>query len=165
MLSADEPPLNDLSDEQIQKLLGEIAPKVKELMEGVTLAIDYYKEGGYDRETWNRICDGLAHEAMNLMMALSAPAHPYLARDCERAVREAPGISPREGGMREALQQQVARGLLMSVVTVDRQTMVEPEEPATRAPEHRATPVLARLVRGFLSARTARPGTGGARRC
>ncbi|MCX4850429.1 hypothetical protein [Streptomyces sp. NBC_00893] len=42
MLSADEPPLGDLSDEQIQKLLGEIAPKVKELMEGVTLAIDYY---------------------------------------------------------------------------------------------------------------------------
>ncbi|MFD7058331.1 hypothetical protein [Streptomyces sp. NPDC059906] len=28
MLSADEPPLNDLTDEQIQKLLGEVAPKV-----------------------------------------------------------------------------------------------------------------------------------------
>lgn len=121
MLSADEPPLNDLSDEQIQKFLGEVAPKVKELMEGVTLAIDYYKEGGYDRETWDRICDGLAHEAMNLMMALSATAHPYLARECERAVREAAGITPREGGMREALQQQVAKGL-------GRQTMVEPEE-------------------------------------
>lgn len=36
MLSADEPPLNDLNDEQIQKLLGEVAPKVKALMEGVT---------------------------------------------------------------------------------------------------------------------------------
>ncbi|MFF2063175.1 hypothetical protein ACFVWZ_15465 [Streptomyces sp. NPDC058200] len=128
MLSADEPPPNDLSDEQIQKLLGEVAPKVKELMEGVTLAIDYYKEGGYDRETWNRICDGLSHEAMNLMMALSAPAHPYLARNCERAVREAAGITPREDGMREALQQQVAKGLLMSVLTVGQQMMVEPEE-------------------------------------
>ncbi|MFD5140599.1 hypothetical protein ACFWMX_30885 [Streptomyces sp. NPDC058378] len=134
MLSADEPPLNDLNDVQIQKLLGEVAPKVKELMEGVTLAIDYYKEGGYDRETWNRICDGLAHEAMNLMMALSAPAHPYLAVDCERAVREAAGITPREGGMREALQQQVAKGLLMSVLTVGRQTMVEPEEWADELP-------------------------------
>jgi hypothetical protein len=30
--------------------------------------------------------------------------------------------------MREALQQQVAKGLLMSVLTVGRQTMVEPEE-------------------------------------
>lgn len=50
MLSADEPPLNDLHDEQIQKLLGETTPKVKELMEGVTLASDY-KKGGYDRET------------------------------------------------------------------------------------------------------------------
>ncbi|MFC5724920.1 hypothetical protein ACFP1Z_32715 [Streptomyces gamaensis] len=128
MLSADEPPLNDVSDEQIQKFLGEMAPKVKELMEGVTLAIDYYKEGGYDREAWNRLCDGLAHEAMNLMMALSSPAYPYLARDCERAVREAAGITPREGGMREALQQQVGKGLLMSVLTVGRQTMVEPEE-------------------------------------
>ncbi|OEJ28911.1 hypothetical protein AS594_35310 [Streptomyces agglomeratus] len=97
-------------------------------MEGVTLAIDYYKEGGYDRETWNRICDGLAHEAMNLMMALSAPAHPYLTRDCEQAVREAAGITPREGGMREALQPQVGKGLLMSVLTVGRQTMVEPDE-------------------------------------
>ncbi|MFJ2021207.1 hypothetical protein [Streptomyces nodosus] len=76
MLSADEPPLNDLSDEPVQKLLGEIAPKVKELMEGGTLAIDHYWEGGHDRETWNRICDGLAHGAMNLMMALSTPAHP-----------------------------------------------------------------------------------------
>jgi hypothetical protein len=55
MLSADEQSLNDLTDEQIQKLLGEVAPKVKELMEGVTLAIDYYKAGGYDRETWNRL--------------------------------------------------------------------------------------------------------------
>jgi hypothetical protein len=44
MLSADGPPLNDLNDEQIQKLLGEVAPKVRELMEGATLAIDYYKE-------------------------------------------------------------------------------------------------------------------------
>lgn len=110
--------MNDLNDEQIQKLLVEVAPNVKELMEGVTLAIDYYKEGGYDRETWNRICDGLAHEAMNLMMALSAPAHPHLARDCERAVRKAAGITPRESGIREALQQQVAKGLLMSVLTV-----------------------------------------------
>ena len=55
------PPLNDLSDEQVQKLLGEVAPKVKELMEGVALAMDYYKEGGYDRGTWSRICDGLHH--------------------------------------------------------------------------------------------------------
>lgn len=30
--------------------------------------------------------------------------------------------------MRETLQQQVAKGLLMSVLTVGRQTMVEPEE-------------------------------------
>ncbi|MGW5114335.1 hypothetical protein ACWEQ8_02600 [Streptomyces noursei] len=96
--------------EQIQKLQDEIVPKVKELMEGVTLAIDHYKEGGYGREMWNRICDGHAHEAMNLMMALSAPAHLYLARDCERAVREAASITPREGGMREAFQQQVAKG-------------------------------------------------------
>ncbi|MEU0374924.1 hypothetical protein ABZ070_32945 [Streptomyces sp. NPDC006283] len=117
-------PLNDLNDEQIQKLLGEIAPKVKELMEGVTLAIDYYKEGGYGRQPWNRICDGLAHEAMNLTMALSATAHLYLARDCERAVREATGITPREGGMCEALQQQVDKDLLMSVLTVGRRTMV-----------------------------------------
>ncbi|MCY0949094.1 hypothetical protein [Streptomyces sp. H27-S2] len=65
---------------------------------------------------------------MNLMTALSAPAHPYLARDCERAVREAAGINAREGGIRAALQQQVAKGLLMSVLTVGRQTMVEPEE-------------------------------------
>ncbi|MFH8343042.1 hypothetical protein [Streptomyces sp. AM6-12] len=61
-------------------------------------------------------------------MALSAPAYPYLARDCERAVREAAGISPREAGMREALQQQVAKGLLLSVLTVGWQTMVEPEK-------------------------------------
>jgi hypothetical protein len=58
----------------------EVAPKVKELMEGVTLAIDHYKAGGYDRETWHRICDGLSREAMSLMMVLSGPAHPYMAR-------------------------------------------------------------------------------------
>ncbi|MGW7673497.1 hypothetical protein ACWGJX_41395 [Streptomyces sp. NPDC054775] len=69
---------------------------------------------------------GSNYEAMNLMMTLSAPAHPYLARDCERAVREAAGITPREGGM--PLTQQVAKGLLMSVLTIGRQTMVEPEE-------------------------------------
>ncbi|MFI8435601.1 hypothetical protein ACIGJO_17955 [Streptomyces sp. NPDC079020] len=40
-------------------------------------------KGRYDRETWNRICDRLAHEALILMMTLSAPAHPYLGRDCE----------------------------------------------------------------------------------
>lgn len=62
------------------------------------------------------------------MMALSAPAYPYLARDCERTVRETAGITPREGGMREALQQQVAKGLLMSVLTAGQQMMVEPEE-------------------------------------
>lgn len=76
MLSADGPPLNDLTDEQIQKLLGGVAPKMKKLMEGVTLAIDYHREGGCDRETWNRICDGLSREAMNLMMTLSGRAHP-----------------------------------------------------------------------------------------
>ncbi|MFD5648227.1 hypothetical protein [Streptomyces sp. NPDC127039] len=45
-------------------------------MEGVTLAIDYYKAGCYERETWNRLRDGLSHGAMNLMMMLSGSAHP-----------------------------------------------------------------------------------------
>ncbi|MFB7237891.1 hypothetical protein ACFCXK_24240 [Streptomyces sp. NPDC056269] len=54
----------------------------------VTLAIDCYKAGGYDWETWNQLCDGLSHGAMNLMMRLSGPALLDMARDCEWAVRD-----------------------------------------------------------------------------
>ncbi|MHA6757121.1 hypothetical protein [Streptacidiphilus sp. PAMC 29251] len=122
------PPLPDLNDAQIQRLLAEVSVKVAKLMEGITLAVDYYKGGGRDRETWNLMCDRLGHEALNLMMALSAPAHPYLATDAENAIAEAAGITPRLGGMREALQQQVAKGVLMSVLTVGQQNMVEPTE-------------------------------------
>lgn len=46
-------------------------------MEGIGLTIEHYKEGGRDCETWNELRDGLGHEALNLMVALSAPAHPY----------------------------------------------------------------------------------------
>ncbi|WP_322779456.1 hypothetical protein [Frankia sp. Cas4] len=97
-------------------------------MEGIGPAVEYYKEGGRNRETWNRLCDGLGHEAPNLMMALSAPAHPFIAADAENAVAEAAGITARLGGMREALQQQVAKGLLMSVLTVGQQNLVEPAD-------------------------------------
>jgi hypothetical protein len=46
MQNPDLSSLPDLTDAQIQKLL-----------EGVDLANEYYGEGGYDRETWNQICD------------------------------------------------------------------------------------------------------------
>src|SRR5262245_5057120 len=61
------------------------------------LANEYYGEGGYDRETWHQICDGLSREAMGLMMMLAGPAHPYMAKDCERAVREIGGYHAARG--------------------------------------------------------------------
>ncbi|GAA2296225.1 hypothetical protein SVIO_051860 [Streptomyces violaceusniger] len=135
MQNPDPSSLPDLTDAQIQKLLSTAWERIKKLIEGMDLANEYYGEGGCDRETWNQICDGLSREAMGLMMVLSGPAHPYMAKDCERAVRVTAGVTPREGGMREALLQQVAKGLLKSVLTAGQHHMVEPEEWPDLLPE------------------------------
>jgi hypothetical protein len=92
----------------------------------VKLATEYYGAGGHDRATWNQICDGLGHEAMGLMMELGGPAHPYVGRQAEEAVTEAAGMRPLHGGMREALHQQLAKGLMAVVLTAGRQMKVGP---------------------------------------
>ncbi|MFD7838834.1 hypothetical protein [Streptomyces sp. NPDC059761] len=102
--------------------------RVRKLLEGMDLGNEYYGESGYGRETWNRISDALSREAMGSMMVLAGPAHPYMARDYKRAVTESAGIMPREGGMREVLQQQLGKGLLMSVLPGGQHHMAEPEK-------------------------------------
>jgi hypothetical protein len=59
----------------------------------------------------------------------------WCGQDCERAVPVTAGVTPREGGMREALSPQVAKGLLMSVLAVGQYHMVEPEEWPDLLPE------------------------------
>jgi hypothetical protein len=57
MQNPDLSSLPDLTDAEIQKLLSAAWERIKKLLEGVDLANEYYGEGGYDRETWNQICD------------------------------------------------------------------------------------------------------------
>lgn len=124
-MSTEQP---DLSDGQVEDYLQTLMSQYQELLKGIDIATEFYQEGGRDRETWDKIARGLSHKAMGVMMTAAIPLQPGKIDTCERAVREASGTTPRDGGIRESVQQTVAKGLLMAVQTVGEHHMIDPPE-------------------------------------
>ncbi|MFB6613254.1 hypothetical protein ACIGFK_18475 [Streptomyces sp. NPDC085524] len=117
MHSTDPLSLPDQTDGQIQTLISTEWERVKTSLDGIGPVNEYYVDGGYDHETWNRVFYGLLREPTGSMTVATDPAHPS-TKGSGRAVRETAGIPPRGGGAREALQHHVGQGVRLCVLAV-----------------------------------------------